>query len=204
MNCDQARVILSAAADGEAHLDERSEMHQHVDTCPSCREFAAGVTGLDRLVRIRPAEAIPDLVGTVTSRTRPAQLGRGGWLRPALAWLALVVAFQHLPALVLGRSAGADTHMARHLGAFGVALAIGFAYAAWKPHRAYGLLPFVVGLVGTVIASTAFDVLDGGRSALAESTHTTELVGLVLLWMVAGSPGWHGWRRRARRSAVTQ
>ena len=203
MNCDQAREILSATADGEAHLDEQRAMHLHVDACAACRSFAADATRLDRIVRIRPAERVPDLVETVAARTRPAQLGRGGWLRPALAWLALVVAVQHLPALVLGESTGADTHMARHLGAFGVALAIGLGYAAWKPHRAYGLLPFVVGLVATVVASTAFDVLDGGRSALAEFGHTTELVGLVLLWMVAGSPGWHGWRRRAHRSAVS-
>lgn len=203
MNCDQAREILSATADGEAHLDEQRAMHLHVDACAACRSFAADATRLDRIVRIRPAERVPDLVETVAARTRPAQLGRGGWLRPALAWLALVVAVQHLPALVLGESTGADTHMARHLGAFGVALAIGLGYAAWKPHRAHGLLPFVVGLVATVLAGTAFDVLDGGRSALAESAHTTELAGLVLLWMVAGSPGWHGWRRRAHRSAVS-
>lgn len=198
MNCDQAREILSAATDGEAHLDERRAMHDHVDACPSCTAFAAGVGAVDRLVRIRPAEPVPDLVTKVTARTRPAQLGRGGWLRPALAWLAAVIGLQHLPALVLGNTGGMETHMARHLGAFGVALAIGFAYVAWKPHRAFGLLPLAAALVATMLVSTVFDVLDGGRSALAESAHLTELAAVALLWMIAGSPGWDGWPRRPR------
>ncbi len=198
MNCDQAREALSAATDGEAHLDEQRAMHDHVDACTACSTFAARMTELDRMVRIRPAEPVPDLVQTVTSRTRPAQLGRGGWLRPALAWLALVIALQHLPALVLGNAGGMDTHMSRHLGAFGVALAIGFAFVAWKPHRAFGLLPLVAALVATMLLSTVFDVLDGGRSVLAESVHFTELVAFALLWMIAGSPGWHGWHRRLR------
>ncbi len=34
--------------------------------------------------------------------------------------------------------------LARHLGAFGVALSIGLLYVAWRPHRAYGMLPFAV------------------------------------------------------------
>lgn len=206
VNCDHTREILSAAADGEEHLDERRAMHEHVDSCSACARFANRVNDLDRVVRIRPAERVPDLVQTITSRTRPAQLGRGGWLRPALAWLALVIAAQNMPALILGHTGGMDAHMSRHLGAFGVALAIGFAFAAWKPHRAFGLLPLVAALVVTMVASTAFDVLDGGRSALAESAHTTELVGLALLWMIAGSPGWHGFQRRFRwspRSPIT-
>ena len=199
MNCDQVREALSAAADGEAHLDERRATHAHVDACAPCAAYAARLNELDRMVRIRPAEAVPDLVRSVTSRTRPGQLGRGGWLRPALAWLALVIALQHLPALVLGNTGGMETHMSRHLGAFGVALAIGFAFVAWKPHRAFGLLPLVAALVVTMLVSTVFDVLDGGRSALSESVHVTELIAFALLWMIAGSPGWH---RPPRRSPV--
>jgi hypothetical protein len=43
-----------------------------------------------------------------------------------------------------------------------------------------------------------FDLLDGGRSALAESVHLAELIGLTLLWILAGSPGRHGWHRHDR------
>jgi hypothetical protein len=45
-------------------------------------------------------------------------------------------------------------------------------------------------LLLTTLVSTVLDTIDGNRSALAEAVHVVEIVGLVLLWMVAGSPGW--------------
>lgn len=191
---------MSALTDGEATSDERLAVDRHLDRCPDCTAFSDRLAEVDRLVRVRPAEAVPDLVTQVTSRARPARLGRGGWLRPALAWVAVVMLVANLPALVAGSTDGAETHVARHLGAFGVALAIGFAYAAWRPHRAFGLLPFTSALVVAMLAGALFDLLDGGRSALAESAHIAELVGLWLLWMIAGSPGWHGLPRRRSTS----
>jgi predicted anti-sigma-YlaC factor YlaD len=198
MRCEEVRTTLSAMADDESGADERAIVERHLETCPGCRLYAERVTRLDRAVRIRPAEPVPDLVAVVTSRARPVRPGRGAWIRPSLVWIAIVLLVQGLPALVLGNTDGAEAHLSRHLGAFGVALAIGFLYAAWKPHRAFGLLPFTAALVATMVASAVFDLLDGGRSALAESTHLAELIGLTLLWMLAGSPGWHGWRRHGR------
>jgi predicted anti-sigma-YlaC factor YlaD len=90
----------------------------------------------------------------------------------------------------LGDSDGANAHTARHLGASGVALAVGMLYVAWRPHRAYGLLPFVGALFGATVIATVVDVIDGDASAFAESTHLAELIGIVVLWMIAGSPGW--------------
>jgi predicted anti-sigma-YlaC factor YlaD len=108
---------------------------------------------------------------------------------------------QSLPALVLGEASGTSPHLARHLGAFGAALAIGFAYAAWKPHRAFGLLPFTAALVATTTVSIVADIATGSRTPLGELIHVTELAGLALLWMVAGSPGWRN-RRHSRRGRL--
>jgi predicted anti-sigma-YlaC factor YlaD len=198
LDCERARTILSALADDEATSEEADLADHHLGVCAACGRYADAIARLDRAVRIRPAEPVPNVVGAVTSRARPARLGRGGWIRPALAWVAVVVFAESVPALVLGHATGADVHMSRHLGAFGVALAIGFAYAAWKPHRAFGLLPFTAALVATMLAGAAFDLLDGGRSALAESVHLAELVGLVLLWVLSGAPGWRRSLRRRR------
>jgi predicted anti-sigma-YlaC factor YlaD len=121
-------------------------------------------------------------------------------LRPALAWCGIVIAVQAVPPLVFADLDGVPTHIARHVGASALALAVGFLYTAWRPNRAAGLLPFVAALFATTFAGAVLDSVSGARSPLAETTHLAELVGLVLLWMVAGSPGWERVRQTRHRS----
>jgi predicted anti-sigma-YlaC factor YlaD len=201
LSCENALELISAAIDGEATDVEQQLLDAHLDTCVECVVLEHRVRRLHRQVRLRSAELVPNLVAIVTDRVRPATLGRGGWLRPAMAWLAVVTVVQNVAALVLGHVEGADEHLARHLGAFGVALGVGFAYTAWKPQRAVGMLPFAAALIATMLISAVLDVAAGGRSALAESVHVTEVVGLVLLWLIAGSPGWHGRHHLSGRTA---
>lgn len=193
LDCAAALEIISADVDNEATGDELRRLEAHLHTCVSCVDFRSRTERLARAIRFRPAEPVPNLVEPILARARPAVLGRGGWMRPALAWVSVVLFVQNISGLFLGRTDGAEAHLARHLGAFGVALSIGLLYVAWRPHRAFGMLPFAAALIGTMTLSAVIDVFDGNRSAVAESTHLSELVGLVLLWMIAGSPGWHGW-----------
>lgn len=110
-------------------------------------------------------------------------------MRPVLAWCAMVIAVQSFGPLVFGDTDGASAHLARHLGASGLALAVGLGYAAWRPHRAFGLLPFVGALFAATILAMIVDMIVGHRTAFAEATHLAELIGIVVLWMIAGSPG---------------
>lgn len=202
LGCDDAHELLSAQLDGEATSQERERLHSHLTGCGSCQELSAQFMQLDRRVKLRPAESVPDLRPAILTRVRPAVLGRNGWMRPALAWVALVLIVQNAVALVAGEMAGAEVHLARHLGAFGVALGVGLAYVAWRPHRAFGLLPFAGALIATMMVSAAFDIVENGRSAMAEISHIAELAGLWLVWMIAGSPGrpsWAGLRSRFTR-----
>lgn len=189
LSCEAARVLVSAAADDEVGAVEREVIDMHLIACPACSAYADRVASLTRQFRLRPAEPVPDVAARVLERSRPPRLGRGGWLRPALAWVAVVIAAQSVGPLVFGQADGAATHVARHLGAFGAALGIGLLYAAWKPHRAFGLLPFAVALVVAMSVGATLDVVSGTSTFASEALHLTELAGLALLWMIAGSPG---------------
>lgn len=188
--CDDAREIISARLDGEATRDEETALDHHLATCAECVAIGDRLEQLQRTYRVRPAVAVPDLRPAILANTRPAVLGRGGWMRPALAWVGILLVIQNVTALFAGRLAGADVHLARHLGAFGVALGVGLLFVAWRPHRAYGILPFATALIVTMLASAAFDMIENGRATASEATHLTEIAGLVLVWLIAGSPGW--------------
>ena len=122
-------------------------------------------------------------------------------MRWALFTIALTELALALPGLVLGEGDGASVHVARHLGSLSIALAVGMAYAAWRPERAYGLLPVGGALAACTLVTAVLDVAEGRAGALGESYHVLELVALVLLWRLAGSPRPGSWGRSGRRPA---
>lgn len=191
-SCDTAQDIMSARLDHEATAAEERMLDAHLPGCADCTRALQRVERLDRQLRVRVAEPVPDLRQAILSRARPASLGHAGWRRPALGWVGVLLVAQNAVALFAGELNGVETHLARHLGAFGVALGIGLLLVAVRPSRAYGILPFVSALIVTMLAGAAFDVVENGRNAAAEATHLTEIAGLVLVWMIAGSPGWSG------------
>ncbi len=188
--CVEAREMISAAADDElTHTDEQ-RLAEHLEHCDACRGHADRLTAMTRVVRLRAVAVEPDFVERVMVRVPTVRLGRGAWLRPALAWCGVVIAAYAVRPLFFADLDGTPTHVARHVGASALALAVGLLYVAWRPHRALGLLPLVGALIATTAVGTVLDTVSGDRSPLAESVHLVELVGMTLLWMVAGSPGW--------------
>jgi predicted anti-sigma-YlaC factor YlaD len=197
MRCDTYREAISARLDGESPGLDEATIDAHLDTCEACAAWSEELVTLHRMVRVREAEAVPDLtsaiLGTGTdTRTgiQPAPVRRpvGEVISPA-RWALFVVALTQLvlaaPALLLGEDAGATVHVARELGSFDVALAIGLLVAAWQPARAWGLLP-VIAALGLVMAGTAVvDVARGTATGFGESHHVLDLAGLALLWLVA-------------------
>lgn len=189
LTCDGARECVSAALDGEASVAEEAAADRHVATCEACAAWHESAATLRRRTRLRADRSDPAFVARVVADARPARLGRGGWMRPVLAWCAVIIAVQSIGPLVFGDADGASAHLSRHLGASGMALALALFYVVWRPHRAFGLLPFVVALFTATFVSMVADMIAGRRSALAEATHVAEFVGTVVLWMMAGSPG---------------
>ena len=190
MGCGDAHDLISAAADGELTAELVAALDAHLLDCEGCRRYVGRVAGLSQQIERRRVITNPAVIGAVLDRAQTARLGRGRWVRPALVWCAVMIAFESFRPLFVGEIDGVHTHVARHLGASALAFAIGLAYAAWKPAKAAGLVPVAAVLLATSIGGAVIDTATGMQAPLAESVHLLDLVGFVLLWMVAGSPGW--------------
>ncbi len=68
MNCERAQRALCEQMDGE-HLPARlaDAAEAHLASCSTCRAFASGSARARTLVRIRPAEPVPDLIDPIMS-----------------------------------------------------------------------------------------------------------------------------------------
>jgi predicted anti-sigma-YlaC factor YlaD len=212
MDCTRIRDAISARLDSEEPGVELSLIHAHLDTCAGCRGFAASAERLHRTSRLAPAPEVPDLTPAILaaigdepvpalrsgtepalrSGTEPASADTQLVLRWILAALALVQIGVAVPALLLGSDAGLPVHTARHLGSFDIAIAVGFLFAAWRPSRIPGLLPVVAALVACLVGSSLLDVFAGNTGALGEAHHTTDFVGLAVLWLLSRGIATHG------------
>jgi predicted anti-sigma-YlaC factor YlaD len=160
MDCAACRDIVSAQLDGEASPVEVAAADLHLATCASCAGHRAAVLDLHRAVRVAPADDVPDLTAAILA-AHPAGVPAGradtGLWRVGLALVAVaqvVAALAHL---------GGD-HIARDQASWEAALAAGFAWAAWRPARAAGLLPVTAVL-------TILLLVNGGLALSGAGTH---------------------------------
>jgi predicted anti-sigma-YlaC factor YlaD len=199
VNCAEAQVATSALLDGELSALDRRALERHLDGCDLCRAYADRAEALQRRLRVRPADPVPDLSEEILARAHPPRPGRGEWVRYALAIVALTELTLSLPALLLAEETGASAHAARHIGAMSAALALGFLYTAWRPQRAYGVLPIAAALALTMAVTGVIDAIRGATPIVGEAHHVLELAGFALVWILAGLPGVpRGWVARAR------
>jgi predicted anti-sigma-YlaC factor YlaD len=162
----------------------------HVATCPGCRAWSEELSALHRMVRIREAEPVPDLSAAIVAAHQPTAARRSllGQAISGPRWALLVVALTQLvmagPAL-FGDDPGATVHVAREVGSFDVALAIGLLVAALQPARAWGLLPVAAALAAVMCGTAVLDLADGRVSSVSEAHHLLDLAGVAFLWLVA-------------------
>jgi predicted anti-sigma-YlaC factor YlaD len=196
MECDRYREAISARLDGQEMGVREDALAAHLAVCSECRAFGAEAADAQRALRVAPADPVPDLserilarVGAAASRPRaPARYDeRTDVLRVTLAVIGLIQLAMSIPALVLGDDAGMSIHMARHLGSFSVALAVALLVVAWRPAKASSLLPVLSVLVLCVVATSVLDVWQGRSTPGAEVGHVPELIGLLVVWLLARS-----------------
>lgn len=186
MRCAECRELLSVVTDGEATELERRSVEAHLAGCSRCESYASAIERLNRRLRVRAADPVPDLAERIVAGAR-APVGapravNAEWPRYALLWVGLVQVVLAAPALSAN---SASVHAIREVGSFDLALGVGLLVAAWQPRRAAGLLPMALALVGALAFSATLDVVGGRVSPMSESQHVFDLIGLGALWLCA-------------------
>jgi len=144
--------------------------------------------------RARLRSRLADWGGDTRSLGCPAPGGgaRSPAEAPSLVRLALFLVagaqvIIALPAL-FGDDLGATIHVAHEQGAWGLALAAGMAFGAWRPTRATAMVPVLGVFVACLGLMTALDISAGRVAPSAEAPHLMAAFGLVLLWLESHPP----------------
>jgi predicted anti-sigma-YlaC factor YlaD len=196
VDCNATREAISAQLDGESAGVEQSLLEAHLGGCAAClawREDAHRVTRRVRLASARPAPS-PG-TSTLAALTFPKRRDRWwrslSFARAALVAVAVGQLIVTVPALLFGSDRGAPVHVAHEMGAFDMALAVGFLVAAWRPTRAQGMRALVGCAALLLVATAAIDLLAGSTTASDELPHLLAVAGWLLLWRISElvSPG---------------
>lgn len=202
VECQECQEAISASFDGETTDVADGDVERHLACCPACRSWMASVEELLGASRVRTAEAILDqtsaILATAAARglLSPDPDGSRRRCRVTLALVALLQLVIAVPDLLFGYESGATVHVAHEMGSWDLALAVGFLFAAWRPARAWGMVPLVTALVASLLVTTGLDVAEGHAELAGEVTHVLEVIGLGALWALARRP------RVARRPAL--
>jgi predicted anti-sigma-YlaC factor YlaD len=195
MNCATARDVISARLDNAepptaGHQDSSSDVDAHLATCAECTAYVAGVEALHRRLRISAAAPVPDMAASIIRSVQPEFDRSHRHQKAARVILASIAALQlavALPGLLLGH--GDSLHMAREMGSWYAALAIGLLIAAWQPDRARGLFP-MAGMLALLLFNTGvYDALHGHAHLFGNVQHGLSILGVFGLWFVAHPRG---------------
>jgi predicted anti-sigma-YlaC factor YlaD len=191
MECDEARTAISASIDGDAGLSDA--VAAHLADCLECRLWEERAHVLTRAA-LRP---VAD-VAAPTPAGVPRSFIRNRWLRIALAWGGLLLVVWNVSAIVAPGGEPGAVHLSRHQAAFSAALGLTYLVVAWRPDRAYGLVPFAAIFTVTLGVTGLVDIVRGTSTVGAESVHVVEIVGLVVLWVLGAGAGPGRRPKRAR------
>ncbi|WBB82156.1 zf-HC2 domain-containing protein [Micromonospora sp. WMMD882] len=192
MTCDDVRAALSARLDGEDPGAPPATLDAHTDSCPGCRGWLTRAEQVTRLVRVQPV-AVPDLTAGVLAAVAAeaaaaraaataAVRARRQVLRVAVAVAAAAQLAVALPILLAGLGMGVDPHVSREMASFDVALAVGFALAAYRPERAQAFVPVAFVLAVCLAGTSAVDIANSTTALVHEIGHLAAVVQAGLLW----------------------
>jgi predicted anti-sigma-YlaC factor YlaD len=195
MTHERARAGLSAQLDGEQSGELAKPLAEHLATCHSCQQWQRAAETLTTRVGRVPSQDGPDRTAEILAAVLADQAPRPSRTRRRLlfqvrAGLAAVTAGQFavfiLPALIFGHAgAGASVHASHELGAFELAMTVGFIVAAFRPSLARGILPLVAVATGTLIILAVVDSALGYTTLSNETPHLVTLAGALLVYLMS-------------------
>lgn len=188
MSCDTWIEALSARADGEDPGIDLGLLDAHVARCADCRSYAADLDGSAQVRVVESVDTAPDLSRRIAKLAAVADRGAASVVaRLALAAIAIVIGVGALPQLVLGEDGmeHGTSHLARHVGAFSVAFAVGLLVVVARPARARTMLPVAFVVAAALAITAVLDATEGRVTFIAEGKHLPELCSVVLLWILA-------------------
>jgi predicted anti-sigma-YlaC factor YlaD len=199
MRCTRFREAVSARIDGEDPGLPTGEVDAHLAECPDCRAWADAAASPALRSLASPADPVAVDPALLTRFVRPNLTApEHHALLSTLEW-RVVLAIIGLAQFVLAWPGGlldgghASIHLAHELTAWDMGLAAGFLVVAWRPARAWGMLPLVGVLVAAMVVTSGVDLASGHALLGRETVHALALAGLGCVWALA---------RRAPRPSV--
>jgi predicted anti-sigma-YlaC factor YlaD len=171
--CEDVRVALSARLDGE---DFRSplDIDGHIAACAQCRAWLAAAERL-RIPVLEAPDLTTRILAAVAADRESARRHRGRILQVALVLSAVVQLALAVPELFIG------AHVGREAASFDIALAVGFALAAWRPERARAFVPVAFVLAGCLTLTSIVDIARAVAVPAHEISHVAALAQAGLL-----------------------
>ncbi len=153
---------------------------------------------LNRLLRVRPTIAVPDLTSSVLAAALPAS--RGWTARLLLGGVSVVQLTLGVSQVIGGRSAhgvhgdAGASHLFNESTAWNLALGIALAWAALRPSAAAGLLSPLSAFLAVLVPFCVHDLVVGAVTFARVGSHLVLLAGLALLITVHFGQEGPGWR----------
>jgi predicted anti-sigma-YlaC factor YlaD len=200
MRCTRFREAISARIDGEDPGLPTVELDAHLAECPDCRSWASAAASPTLGALASPGDTValdPAVLAQLVRPAAPAGPVHRGLIstfewRVVLAAIGLAQVVLAWPGVFLD-DGHASIHLAHELTAWDMGLAAGFLLVAWRPARAWGMLPLVAVLVAAMVVTSGADLAAGHALLGREAVHALALAGLGCLWALA---------RRAPRPSV--
>lgn len=174
------RRWASEGLDTDLSPRKQARVDAHLAGCDACSAWYDAAAGIGRRARMRQPQVTGDTTEEILrthSRIKGAVRASVTFTRLGLVAIGLVQIYLTLPDFF-----NSHLHEGHHVGVFDLALGVSMLFAAWRPARAVGMMPFLLVLGAGLLVTSGMDIHSGETPALSEAPHALVLLELGLIW----------------------